>query len=62
MNVCFIVYICPQLPNGTWWESTVPFDSPAALVRAVGKAIVLGLLILSTVVGQYTHLYLFRDL
>lgn len=39
-------------PNATWWDSAAPFDSPAALVRAAVKAIVLGLLILATVVGK----------
>lgn len=40
------------VPNATWWEASAPFDSPAALVRAAAKAIVLGLLILATVVGK----------
>lgn len=37
--------------NTTWWEASAPFDSPAALLRAAAKAILLGLLILATVVG-----------
>lgn len=40
------------VPNATWWDSAAPFDSPAALVRAAIKAIILGLLILATVVGE----------
>ncbi|KAJ8722795.1 hypothetical protein PYW07_003975 [Mythimna separata] len=40
------------VPNATWWEAAAPFDSPAALVRAAAKAVVLGLLILATVVGN----------
>lgn len=44
------------VPNATWWEAAAPFDSPAALVRAAAKAVVLGLLILATVVGNYTPL------
>ncbi|XP_049867080.1 5-hydroxytryptamine receptor [Pectinophora gossypiella] len=39
-------------PNATWWDAAAPFDSPAALVRAAAKAVVLGLLILATVVGN----------
>lgn len=38
--------------NTTWWDSSAPFDSPAALLRAAAKAAVLGLLILATVVGK----------
>lgn len=44
------------VPNATWWEAAAPFDSPAALVRAAAKAVVLGLLILATVVGNYIPL------
>jgi hypothetical protein len=40
------------VPNATW-DASAPFDSPAALIRAAGKAIILGLLILATVVGTY---------
>lgn len=36
--------------------ASAPFDSPAALLRAAGKAVVLGLLILATVVGEYNNL------
>lgn len=43
--------------NGSWWDPSAPFDSPAALVRAAVKAVVLGLLILATVVGAYLHIY-----
>lgn len=43
--------------NGSWWDPSAPFDSPAALVRAAVKAVVLGLLILATVVGAYVHIY-----
>ncbi|KAJ2952832.1 hypothetical protein O0L34_g7197 [Tuta absoluta] len=39
-------------PNATWWDAAAPFDTPAALVRAAVKAVVLGLLILATVVGN----------
>ncbi|KAL0841967.1 hypothetical protein ABMA28_014193 [Loxostege sticticalis] len=39
------------VPNATLGASA-PFDSPAALVRAAIKAVVLGLLILATVVGN----------
>lgn len=42
------------VPNATWWGSAAPFDTPAALVRAAAKAVVLGLLILATVVGKET--------
>ncbi|XP_050345103.1 5-hydroxytryptamine receptor [Nymphalis io] len=38
--------------NTTWWEASAPFDSPAALLRAAAKAVLLGLLILATVVGN----------
>lgn len=40
----------------SWWNSSAPFDSPAALVRAAAKAVFLGLLILATVIGNYTYL------
>ncbi|CAB3242056.1 unnamed protein product [Arctia plantaginis] len=40
------------VPNATWWESSAPFESPAALARAAAKAVILGLLILATVVGN----------
>lgn len=39
------------VPNTTWWDTSAPFETPAALVRAAAKAVVLGLLILATVVG-----------
>lgn len=45
------------VPNTTWWEASAPFDSPAALVRAAAKAVVLGLLILATVIGKILRLY-----
>ncbi|XP_046965014.1 5-hydroxytryptamine receptor [Vanessa cardui] len=38
--------------NTTWWEASAPFDSPTALLRAAAKAVLLGLLILATVVGN----------
>ncbi|XP_047527736.1 5-hydroxytryptamine receptor [Vanessa atalanta] len=38
--------------NTTWWEESAPFDSPTALLRAAAKAVLLGLLILATVVGN----------
>ncbi|XP_045784539.1 5-hydroxytryptamine receptor [Maniola jurtina] len=38
--------------NDTWWNSSAPFDSPAALIRAAAKAVLLGLLILATVIGN----------
>lgn len=42
-------------PNGSWWGAALaPFDSPAQLLEAAGKAVVLGLLILATVVGERT--------
>lgn len=47
------------LPNATWDGASAPFDSPAALVRAAVKAVVLGLLILATVVGKLFHLFIF---
>lgn len=40
------------LPNSTWWDASAPFETPAALIRAAAKAIVLGLLILATVIGK----------
>ncbi|XP_050672385.1 5-hydroxytryptamine receptor-like [Leptidea sinapis] len=39
-------------PNSTWWDTTEAFESSAALLRAAIKAILLGLLILATVVGN----------
>lgn len=47
------VWNATVVPNATWWAAA-PFDSPSALVRAAAKAVVLGLLILATVVGNYT--------
>ncbi|XP_047988290.1 5-hydroxytryptamine receptor [Leguminivora glycinivorella] len=41
-----------EVSNVSWWDSSAPFDSTAALVRAAAKAVVLGLLILATVVGN----------
>ncbi|XP_039747013.1 5-hydroxytryptamine receptor [Pararge aegeria] len=38
--------------NDSWWNSSAPFDSPAALIRAAAKAVLLGLLILATVIGN----------
>ncbi|XP_034840059.1 5-hydroxytryptamine receptor [Maniola hyperantus] len=38
--------------NDNWWNSSAPFDSPAALIRAAAKAVLLGLLILATVIGN----------
>lgn len=40
-------------PNTTWCgETSAPFESSAILIRAVGKAVILGLLILATIVGE----------
>lgn len=38
--------------NDTWWDAAAPFDTPAAVLRAAVKAVVLGLLILATVIGM----------
>lgn len=43
--------------NRTWGDTSAPFDSPAAVLRAAVKAVILGLLILATVVGKMIFFY-----
>ncbi|OWR46685.1 5-hydroxytryptamine receptor [Danaus plexippus] len=41
-----------SVANTSWLDESAPFDSASALLRAAAKAVLLGLLILATVVGN----------